>query len=230
MKNITEQKPTHPLSGRTYWVSKFVSPRDIKDKNVLDIGCGYGWFEYLSLRLGVKRIVGTELTAEDLRTAKKYLIDSKVGFSVGSAILLPFKDAQFDTLVSWEVIEHIPKETEMKMFSEAARVLKPNGVFYLSTPHRSLISTALDPAFWLIGHRHYRPATLITIAKSTGFSLEEMTIRGGKWEVLWLLNLYISKWVFHRKPFREEWFNAALTNEYTHGEGFTNIFFKFKKK
>lgn len=230
MKNITEQLPSHPLSGRTYWVSKFVSSDDIQEKNVLDVGCGYGWFEYLSLPLGVKKIVGTELSEGDLQTAKKYLNKKGVTFIVGSAIDLPFPDTQFDTVVSWEVIEHIPKTTEPKMFSEVARVLKPGGVFYLSTPNRSPLSTVLDPAWWLIGHRHYTKSELISFAKSAGFSASKITIRGGMWEVLWLLNLYISKWVFHRTPIQEQWFNTALTNEYLSGEGFTNIFLKFIKK
>ncbi len=230
MKNITEQKPTHPLSGRTYWVSQFVNKKNIKDKTVLDIGCGYGWFENLSLQWGVKKITGTELSELDLSTAKKYLIHKKANFEVGSAIDLPFKKSQFDTAVSWEVIEHIPPATEKIMFSEVFRVLKPGGVFYLSTPNRSLLSTILDPAWWLISHRHYQQKQLIELAHKVGFVVEESTIRGGLFEVLWLLNLYISKWVFHHKPVAEDWFNKKLTNEYISSEGFTNIFIKFVKK
>jgi 2-polyprenyl-3-methyl-5-hydroxy-6-metoxy-1,4-benzoquinol methylase len=207
MKNITEQKPTHPLSGRTFWVSKFVDPNDIKGKSVLDIGCGYGWFEYLSLGWGVKHITGTELGEQDLTTAKKYLQDKKVDFTVGSAIDLPFKQKTFDTVVSWEVIEHIPKLTESKMFSEVGRILKSNGVFYLSTPHRHPLSTALDPAFWLIGHRHYTLNELRKYATQAGFKVDKMTIRGRMWEVTWLLNLYTSKWIFRRTPVSEEYFN-----------------------
>lgn len=229
MKNITEQRPTDPVSGRTAWVLKFVKPKDIKSKKILDIGCGYGWFELFAIKKGAKEIIGTEVTEGDLQTAKKYIQHKQISFIKGSATDLPIKNNSVDTVVSWEVIEHIPFNTEPVMFSEVNRVLKKGGIFYLSTPHRAFISTLLDPAWWIIGHRHYKREYLENIAKQSGFSVEQCVIRGGWWEVCWLLNLYISKWLFRRKPFYERYFNNKLTLEHIKKVGFTNIYFRFKK-
>ena len=44
---------------------------------------------------------------------------------------LQFEDASFDLVISANVIEHVPDPT--KFISEAARVLRPNGVCYLET-------------------------------------------------------------------------------------------------
>lgn len=230
MKNITEQKPSDPLHGRTAFVVQFVKDKDIKNKKILDIGCGYGWFELFARRKGAQQVIGTELSEKDLITAKKYINDPKIKFIEGSAISLPLTDKSVETVVSWEVIEHIPTDTEVTMFQEVHRVLKKGGVFYLSTPHRNIISTFFDPAWWLIGHRHYLRGELENFASQTGFIVEQCTVRGGLWEVLWLLNLYCSKWIFHRTPILAEYFEKKLTDDHTTREGFTNIYFRFVKK
>ena len=71
----------------------------------------------------------------------------------------------------------IPKQTENKMFSEAYRVLKPGGHFYLSTPYRHFLSNLFDPAYWLIGHRHYSKEQIEHFAQQANFSINNLTIR-----------------------------------------------------
>lgn len=51
MKNIIDEKPQDILIGRPeYIVSDFVDKKDIENKTVLDIGCGFGWFLYNVLK------------------------------------------------------------------------------------------------------------------------------------------------------------------------------------
>jgi len=207
----------------------FVDDEDINNKDILDIGCGYGWFELNCLERKCIKITGIELTENDLNTAQNNIDNSKIKFIVGNAINLPFKQDTFDTVVSWEVVEHIPKNTENKMFSESSRILKKRGVFYLSTPCNNLFSNIFDPAWWLIGHRHYKKNHLIEFAKTNGFETEKIIFNGGWWEILGINNLYITKWVFRRRPFFENFFNKRQDEEYKKEKGFTNIFIKFRK-
>lgn len=71
MKNILHEKPDFDLHGRMLESVLFVKDKDLKGKSVLDIGCGFGWSEVNFLERGVKKIVGTEISKDDLRTAKK---------------------------------------------------------------------------------------------------------------------------------------------------------------
>lgn len=229
MKNITHQTPYDAYHGRLKFVTQYVKSRDIHNKKILDIGCGYGWFEVNAVKNGAKLIIGTELTESDLGTARQYIHNKNIIFHTGSAIHLPFKDKTFDTVVSWEVLEHIPKETEPTMFSEMARVLKTNGVCYLSTPHKSFIGTLFDPAYWLIGHRHYRREDVVSFASKANFSINNILVMGGWWEVISLLDLYISKWIFHRPPIFEKTTTKKLDVEYQKPSGFTNIFCRLQK-
>ena len=230
MKNIINTKPSTELHGRALYNTIFVDDIDINNKVILDIGCGYGWFELNSLKRNCNKIIGLELSEKDLQTASDNINNEKIEFTIGSAVDIPFMDNYFDTIISWEVIEHIPKDTENNMFSEINRTLKDGGTFYLSTPYNSLFSKIFDPAWWLIGHRHYKKDNLIRFAENNGFKVEKVVINGGLWEVLGINNLYIAKWIFRRAPFFESFFNKKQDIEYKKEKGFTNIFIKFRKR
>ena len=46
---------------------------------------------------------------------------------------MAFKDSTFDVIVSFETIEHLPDD--YRFLREVIRVLKPEGYFFISTPH-----------------------------------------------------------------------------------------------
>lgn len=229
MKNILDDTPFFVPHGRLLRSLKFVSSGDIKDKAILDVGCGYGWFEVDVLKRGAKKITGIEISEDDLKTVKKNIKDKKATFLTGSAIKLPFKDNTFDTVVCWEVIEHIPKDTEDIFFSEVYRVLKAKGSFYLSTPHHAFFSTYTDPAFWLTGHRHYTSHKLSELGKRHNLAVKSIHVYGGFWTVISLLNMYIAKWVFRRGRFFNDFFTRRDDEDYQKN-GFYNIFVKYIKK
>ncbi len=229
MQNITNEKPQKKLTARLNASVNFVDTNDITNKTILDIGCGYGWFEMYALRQNAKQIYACEVSESDLSTIRNNVVDQKLQIQVGDATKLTFQNETFDTLVCWEVIEHIPVDTEDMLFSEAARVLKPNGVLYLSTPFDSIPAKIFDPAWWLTGHRHYNLNKLNEFALKHSFIIEKSTVFGGWWLILDILNMYISKWLFHRKRFFSAVFDQHVNNEYTKPNGFVNIFVKFKK-
>jgi len=56
----------------------------------------------------------------------------EVRYIAGDAMKLPFEDGYFDYAVAGEIIEHL--ESPEDFIKEAMRVVKPGGVFSLSTP------------------------------------------------------------------------------------------------
>ncbi len=230
MKNLANEKPNDELHGRTKWIVENINKNDIKNKIVLNIGCGFGWFEY-NFQNEVKELFSIEPTEESLSTVKNniHLMGNTVHFMIGSAIDLPFEDNFFDTVVSWDVIEHIPVKTENKMLEEISRVLKPEGVASISTPYKHLINNLMDPAWFLIGHRHYSKNDMLNLADGTNLKVEEIFVKGGKWSIINTLNLYLAKWLFHRKPFFSRQINSLEDNEWKKGKGVYTLFVKFRK-
>ncbi len=229
MKNIANEKPNDILVGRTEYISNyFIDKTDIENKNVLEIGCGFGWFLYNILKYNPKSFSGLENSEDKINNLKNFFKDKRCLFYVGDALNLPFENNTFDTVCMFDVIEHLPKNTENIVFSEIARVLKPKGKLYLSTPNNHILSIIFDPAYFLIKHRHYNIDFLCNMAKKFNLNPEIRYIKGRFYEILYILNLYISKWIFRRKPFLENFFKIKSTTEYKK-DGFMTIFIRYIK-
>jgi ubiquinone/menaquinone biosynthesis C-methylase UbiE len=205
-----------------------VDRKSISGKLLLDIGCGFGWFELFALRHSPSKVIGIEPVAMDLDAARQSVVDPRVEYRENSALRLSFDAESFDAVVCWDVIEHIPKRSEPVFFKEIYRVLRPSGNLYISTPYRSFLATTTDPGWWLDGHRHYKTAPLCAFAEDAGFEVVHSTVKGGLFELIELWNMYICKWVFRRGIIFPRFFQKAVDAEYQH-EGFMTLFLKMRK-
>ena len=108
---------------------------DLRNKSVLDIGCGTGGAEIvLAGEFDVKRIVGIDVEPQLIERTTK-LIAQKGLIDKAQVLLvepgpLDFKDEEFDVVFSKDSMIHIPDKPVI--FREILRVLKPGGVFVAS--------------------------------------------------------------------------------------------------
>ncbi|MFO1105200.1 MAG: methyltransferase domain-containing protein [Amaricoccus sp.] len=97
---------------------------------VLDIGCGIGGpARQIAQRYGVE-VTGIDLTADLVAAAEELSRRAGVGgvrFLEASALALPFEDASFDRALLIHVGMNIADKATL--FAEAARVLRPGGLF-----------------------------------------------------------------------------------------------------
>ena len=100
-------------------------------KRVLDAGCGVG---YGSAYLGeaARSVLGVDVSGDAIDYARSRYGGGNVEFAVGDLQQLERADAEFDTVVAFEVIEHLPHPE--RFVAEARRVLRTDGVLVVSTP------------------------------------------------------------------------------------------------
>ena len=108
-------------------VARYRFARDLAKGRILDVACGTG---YGTAMLGA---VGVDLSIEALRYARRH----PATYVASDAARLPF-GRSFDAVVSFETIEHVPDPG--RFVAECARVLRPGGLFLVSTPNRELWS------------------------------------------------------------------------------------------
>lgn len=104
-------------------------------KKILDIACGEGYGTNLLSKFA-SEITGVDIDKETIEQAKLKYNKDNIEFLLGDTSNIPCPNASFDVVVSFETIEHHDKHDEM--IKEIKRVLKPNGVFIISTPDKHI--------------------------------------------------------------------------------------------
>ena len=99
---------------------------------LLDVACGTGVVALTAVRLGAE-VEGVDLTPELVNRAKENaeIMGLKANFTEGDAEFLPFKENQFDVILSQYGHMFAPRPAVVT--TELARVLKPGGILAFST-------------------------------------------------------------------------------------------------
>lgn len=143
-----------------------------KNAALLDFGCGRGNFLRLLERDGYKNLSGMDIydRADSLPKGANYL---KANLNQ----LISSQDQLFDIVFAIEVIEHL--ENPRQVLREIARLLKPGGRLYLTTPNnesiRSYISLLFRGHYWAFCGSSY-PAHITALLES---DLKRVTLEAG---------------------------------------------------
>ncbi|BDQ04297.1 class I SAM-dependent methyltransferase [Ignavibacterium sp.] len=113
---------------------------ELRNLTILDLGSGEGGTS--KVLSDNNFVISTDINLFRLRRQKENFRLRK-SFQA-NAIELPFADSTFDLVIIQDVIEHI--ENLHQLYKEVVRVLKADGMIYLSTPNRlSIINFISDP-------------------------------------------------------------------------------------
>jgi 2-polyprenyl-3-methyl-5-hydroxy-6-metoxy-1,4-benzoquinol methylase len=156
----------------------------------LDAGCGDGRFLAALPALGSvpARVVGVDIADSILGTARRAAAAAGVDAELvrGNLERLPLGDAEFDLVVSIQVLEHLLDPAAG--LRELARVLRPGGKLLLSTDNRTRrITQTLNGPRWLVAsllgkrnsrekfvfpHRTFSKRELVALLADAGLVVE----------------------------------------------------------
>jgi tRNA1(Val) A37 N6-methylase TrmN6 len=79
MKNILNENPDSSLSERQKASILFVDIKNsISNKKILDLGCGFGWFEKFCLENNCEKVVGLDVIDTDFNLIREKLKTDKL--------------------------------------------------------------------------------------------------------------------------------------------------------
>ncbi len=124
---VTEQ--AQPIAEALRLIESLIPPDSIRDRDVLDAGCGAGDYSAAFLRAGARTVTGFDVSTGSLRLAHH---QSPAGrFMQASLSELPYPTASFDILWSWGVLHYVPDS--QAALREIVRVLRPGGIAVIHT-------------------------------------------------------------------------------------------------
>jgi len=156
--------------------------------NLLDLGCGEGFFISALLCEGVNvTIYGLDNFEKNIIHARERLKDKRVNLLLGDAAATPFKDGFFDTIVCNNFFIMLnSNDIARQILHEAARIIKPGGqiIFEIRNSLNPLIRIKYKLAKFydetVKNHplKTYRPQDIELWLKEAGFTVTRISSIG----------------------------------------------------
>jgi 2-polyprenyl-3-methyl-5-hydroxy-6-metoxy-1,4-benzoquinol methylase len=141
---------------------------------VLDIGCGRGLLLQQFKQRGWE-VQGTELDEKSAAYPRDVL---GLPVKTGELLEMNFPDEQFDAVIMWHVLEHVPAVPTL--MAEISRILKPDGIFLIGVPNFGSIEARFAKAGWfhldVPRHlNHFTKTILLKNLSSAGFAAKDFS-------------------------------------------------------
>lgn len=147
---------------------EFAAKHIERNEKVLDFACGIGYgAKIIADMSGPKEILACDISEDALIYAKKYYSSEVIEFKNNDAQNADLPSNYFDTVVSFETIEHIPKpEVFLKSIFDS---LKAGGRFICSSPNEDFLEWSKDQ--FPFHCRHYTKLEFCELLTNAGFNV-----------------------------------------------------------
>ncbi|MEW6558107.1 MAG: class I SAM-dependent methyltransferase [Elusimicrobiota bacterium] len=136
-------------------------------KKILDLGCGSGRHVIYFTKRGFD-VYGIDISKEGLNITKSWLKKEKLkaNLKIGSVYeKLPYQNNFFDAIISVQVIHHARIKTIRKAIREIERILKPNGLIFITVrkrmSKRELLKLSQEKLIWKL--KQIEPRTFLPL-------------------------------------------------------------------
>lgn len=121
------------LKGAGEWhILKEMIP-ELRNKSILDLGCGFGWHCRYAREQQASSVIGVDISEKMLQKAHEMTDDSLISYMKMPIEDINFSDSQFDVVVSSLAFHYIKPFEEI--CEKVYHCLKPGGSFVFSVEH-----------------------------------------------------------------------------------------------
>jgi SAM-dependent methyltransferase len=106
----------------------------VRGRKVLDAACGEGYGAAMLARTAAS-VTGVDISEESIEHARRRYPAPNLEFRTADCLSLPFPEDSFETIVSFETLEHLADHDGL--LREFRRVLAPDGFLLLSSPDKA---------------------------------------------------------------------------------------------
>jgi len=171
---LTGERTVPGIPAENYWFRRheiayeFIAPR-CAGLDVLEAGSGEGYGAAMIAR-DAAAVTCVDYDEQAVaHTRRRY---PEVTVHQGNLIDLPLPDGAVDTVVNFQVIEHLWDQPGF--VAECHRVLRPDGLLAMSTPNRITFSPGLDTPLNPFHTRELNAAELTELLTDDGFEVSAM--------------------------------------------------------
>lgn len=158
-------RPDH--LGRYRFAAAQISPGE----RVLDMACGIGYGSYLLAKESpADSIVAVDIEPQAIDYGRLHYHDERISFVCGDALDVALPADLFDTVVSFETIEHLPQPERLLQRFQA--LLRPGGRLICSTPNQAVMP--FNKANFPFHLRHFTESQMREMLGAAGFQVDEV--------------------------------------------------------
>jgi SAM-dependent methyltransferase len=130
LETAKQLKPAFEIMANNY--ESLFLPLLPEDRQVrcVDLACGYGNFLYALREFGFRDVVGFDLDQAQVALARELGLDARIG----DACELIKNQTNLGLISALDLIEHLDKNTAVKLLEDMYKSLAPNGVILIRCP------------------------------------------------------------------------------------------------
>ena len=121
------------LQGAGEWHQLRLLFPDVNGKDILDLGCGYGWHSKYAADMGARHVTGIDLSEKMIDEARKRNYHERIDYRVCSLIDWDYEPMAYDVVVSNLVLHYV--ENLDDVYRSIYTTLRPGGVFLMNIEH-----------------------------------------------------------------------------------------------
>ncbi|MBO0475378.1 hypothetical protein IGL98_003273 [Enterococcus sp. DIV0840] len=133
------------LEGAGEWHELKKLLPDFTGKNVLDLGCGYGWHCRYAVENGAEKVIGIDLSERMIEKANEMTDSPKINYHLMGMEEIDGLNETFDIIISSLALHYVPSFDEIA--KKVHHCLKTGGDFIFSAEHP--IFTAQGTEDWI---------------------------------------------------------------------------------